>query len=130
MAREYNTQVTLYALLPAFLGMVALYALQHRKKPHVQSGAVYAAIGGVGLFWFDCLKHFNAHHVFVGVVCVGAWHWKRDLRPVQASLSGAGFAVGVSGLLFLQFIPHYVFGAMIGIGEFMILTTWVSMIFN
>ena len=91
---------------------------------------MFAFVGAVGLFHFDCLNHFDAHHMYVGVLCIGAWYWKKDLLPYQTNISAMGFAVGVSGFALLRTYPHFIFGAMIGLGELMILSAWVSMIFN
>jgi hypothetical protein len=96
----------------------------------VTAGAMYALVGAVGLFYFDAINHFEGHHIFVGVLCIGAWHWKRDLLDEQTLFSAAGFLVCLSGFAGLQVKPHYCFGAMVGAGEMMILATWVGMINN
>jgi hypothetical protein len=110
--------------------MIALYARQHSRKSNVQTGAAYAVVGALGLFYFDALNYVVGHHVFVFILVIGAWHWRKDMMPWQTMFAHSGFAVGLSGVALTAFTGNFLFGSAIGVGECMILFTWASMIFN
>lgn len=130
IAYPYNAATANGILLPALCIMVVLYMEHFSDKGHVWDGGVCALVGFPVVFFFNIIDHTLLHGSSLTFFVLASWKWKRDLTPGQSICAVTGLIVALAGKGLLAWKPFWVFGAMLGLGEVLILSAWATMILN
>ena len=145
MVYPYNEPISKYILFPCFLTITSMYAVKyydHHDCYRIQTGAVFAVIGGIGLMIYPVTTRENEHVICALVVFLSSYFWFPECTEYQFKTFAAfsffftgGFALGfVRGTFIesekennmLSFLPSLC----CAIGEFGIFITWGIMVRN